>query len=53
MLGALPDRWEQSRYVRKVLRPFAVEYLVRLRRMQREYGPGSALAAHGRYVLVG
>jgi hypothetical protein len=53
VLGSMDDRWEQARYVRSVLRPFAVAHLARLRQLHREFGPGSALAAHGRYQLAG
>ncbi len=51
--ACMADRWEQERYVRKMLRPFAVEQLARLRTMHRAFGPGSALAGHGRYLLAG
>ncbi|RKN03100.1 ClpX C4-type zinc finger protein [Streptomyces radicis] len=53
LLETMADRGEQERYVRKVLRPFAVEHLADLRRMAREFGPGGPLAVHGRYQLAG
>ncbi|WP_049576566.1 hypothetical protein [Streptomyces sp. SBT349] len=52
LLRTMADRWEQERYMRKVLRPFAVEHLVDQRRMARGFGPHSPLANNGRYQLA-